>query len=453
VYDTWEATWFDSEGKDAALRGDPQMIGAKVCLWNDLYTADSGFSVFDIFDRFKGGAALISEKTWYGEKRADQSKEKFGEKVRFYTKKVPCVNPGRVVMSKTYLLCKYDFESGLCDTSGNGYDAKAGENISLPFTGIGFPYCASFTLSVPEAIAEDMTLFGGKDGRLYIRKTDMKLIASRGVYNFEFDYMLPAGKNVNLKISSDNRKTVLLAGNKYAYDAVNTREHRREDSTTFILPVEYISKCVKKLNVTDEVLDTTPFLANPNIAYRCKAEASEYLVNDGRFTADMAVDGVVNRSCQLQFSPKDDSWLLLDLGKIKSFNRFVITFSEHVPEYKILVSDDGETWREIYHLENESKGNETKDEISLPLTSARYVRYCQVKMWYCEGLKGYYSGGIEEFEIYGHDFSGYDLLVEKAEKAGICADKVKFLKEYIKRQHVYTAVLEKLVSEIEKKLN
>ncbi len=454
VYDSWEATWFDNSGVDAALRGDPQFLGAKVCLWNDLYTTDSGFSVFDIFDRFKGGAALIAEKTWYGEAREDQSKAEFGDKVRFYTAKVPCVNPGRVVKSKGETLCKYDFASGTRDLSGNGHNAAEGENISLPFLSVGFPYTASFKFAPPENIKTDFTLFGGRDGRLFIRASDRKLIASRGVYVFEFDYIVPAGGEIKLTISSDNRKTLLVEGDKYYYDAISTREHDREDSTTFVLPAEEVSKCIKTLEITGKALDGNDFslLANPNLAYRRKASASGYLVNDGRFTADMAVDGIINRSRQLQFSRRDDSWLEIDLGKIRSFNRFEITFSEHVPEYKILVSDDGEFWREVYHLKDGSQGDEVTDKIDIPRVSARFIKYCQVKMWYCEGLGESYSGGIEEFEVYGHDFSPYFKLAEIAEKSGKCPAEAEFLKVYLNRRRVYKSTLKKLCDKISKKI-
>ncbi|MDD2268878.1 MAG: family 20 glycosylhydrolase [Eubacteriales bacterium] len=484
LYDTWEANWFDTSNKGCALLGEPKFLGAKVCLWNDLYTTNSGFSIFDIFDRLKSGIVILSEKTWSGEKGKSQSSKDFGNKVRKLWNHVPGVNPGRWVYSKSEVICSYDFtltkDNKAIDNSGNRYDANlvncnVSSNLikfdkvgymSLPFKSIGFPYTVSIDLKLDKYQFENVSLFKGEDGEFFINIDGTgKCGFIREKYKFIFNCQLPINKLFNLKLSCSHRETQLIIDNTFVYDAINQLTHTKKDSSTFVLPVEKIGLGIcgelVKLVIVDECTDFHHLLANRNYALNCKASASSYLVEDGRFTADMAVDGVVNRSCQLQFAQGHEQWLELDLGEARDINKFVITFSEHIPEYKIYTSMTGKDndWTEVYHLTDGEEGIETTDFIDIPLTKARYVKYIQLKMWYVESLNTFYSGGIEEVEVYGFNNDYYNNLLKKADN--ILQDshenneankKLRFakekLKKYLTNKRIYQANLDQLADEL-----
>ena len=134
--------------------------------------------------RAKDAIALVSEKTWFGEKSDNQTADEFLERVDSVNNYAPGANPRRYVESKTDVITSYDFENNLKDDSGNNYNAtsqgtkftegKDGLGIgfdgnsymSLPIKSVGFPYTVSFDIK-PDGVMEPGTvLFEGKDGIL-----------------------------------------------------------------------------------------------------------------------------------------------------------------------------------------------------------------------------------------------------------------------------------------------
>lgn len=59
-------------------------------------------------------------------------------------------------------------------------------------------------------------------------------------------------------------------------------------------------------------------------------------------TPDLAVDGKGNT--RWSSAIEDDQWFYVDLGEKKSFDRVVIRWQTPADTYKILVSDDAQTW-------------------------------------------------------------------------------------------------------------
>ena len=79
-----------------------------------------------------------------------------------------------------------------------------------------------------------------------------------------------------------------------------------------------------------------------NIALNRPVSASSLEVGDGRFTAPMAVDGVVSKDSRVSFGKTaDNQWLLVDLGSRKTVSEFVINYESCPPAFKIQVSTDG----------------------------------------------------------------------------------------------------------------
>ena len=139
-----------------------------------------------------------------------------------------------------------------------------------------------------------------------------------------------------------------------------------------------------------------------NLALNKRVNVSGLEVNDGRFTADKAVDGVVSKESRVSFAKdKDEQWLLVDLGGRKTVSEFVINYESCPPAFKIQVSTDGIHYKDVYKEENLADGGpSTVKEIQIEATKARYVKYVQLKRWKHSGNGRYYSGSIYEFEVY-----------------------------------------------------
>ncbi len=155
-----------------------------------------------------------------------------------------------------------------------------------------------------------------------------------------------------------------------------------------------------------------------NVALGATATVSGLEVNDGRFTADLAVDG--DGSTRVSFANDvDKQWLLLDLKDTYTISSFEIAFKEHVSEYEIQVSTNGTDFTTVYNVTGGTEGNSITDKINMstPVT-ARYIKYIQHKRWYYAAWNKYYSGGIYEFcafTINNTEIAKYNDIIEEAE--------------------------------------
>ena len=75
-------------------------------------------------------------------------------------------------------------------------------------------------------------------------------------------------------------------------------------------------------------------------------------------------------------------------------NRVVIDFFEHISEYRLYVSTDGETYTEVAHYTDGEERIRQTDTLTFPTVTARYVRYEQIKRFHIPEWNAYYSGGI-----------------------------------------------------------
>ena len=128
-------------------------------------------------------------------------------------------------------------------------------------------------------------------------------------------------------------------------------------------------------------------------------------VNDGRFTADKAVDGIVSKYSRVSFAKnQDEQWMVVDLGQVYNISELVIQYESQVPKYKIEVSTDGETYTQVYSFSDDSLaqgGASGVHTITLDQpVDARYVKYTQLQRWKHSSNGNYYSGSIYEFEVY-----------------------------------------------------
>lgn len=160
---------------------------------------------------------------------------------------------------------------------------------------------------------------------------------------------------------------------------------------------EQINKAVKDIQTAQDNLKTR----YPNLALNKDVSVSGLEVNDGRWTAPMAVDGVVSKDSRVSFGKTaDNQWLLVDLGSRKTVSEFVINYESCPPAFKIQVSTDGVNYQDVYEAADLPDGGPSEiKEIQIEATKARYVKYVQLKRW-THTNKNKYSGSIYEFEVY-----------------------------------------------------
>ncbi|RYX82284.1 beta-mannosidase [bacterium] len=127
---------------------------------------------------------------------------------------------------------------------------------------------------------------------------------------------------------------------------------------------------------------------NDNLAYKAPVVASS-AEEEGK-AAEAAVDGGTGSRWSSKY--EDDQWIYVDLGAIKTFKEVdLIWESAYGKAYKLQVSDDKTNWRDVYSTQD---GDGGLDHITLPPTSARYVRMLGLK----RGSQWGYS--LYEFEVY-----------------------------------------------------
>ena len=437
LYNNFEVNNFQSGrnplGETIMPVAHPQTKGAEFCLWNDMTSFKTGFSWFDVYDRFKDGVALVAEKTWFGEKQDDQTYEEFAQRVSALEDKVPNANPGRVVDSESENVASYYFAADGSDSTVNGYDTvltdvtvengaaevSEGGYITLPFDSIGYPYTVSVKMNL-DTIHENTVLFGGDDGTVYadIDGTG-KVGFKRGAYRFSFDYEMPENEWVTLTFVCDQTNTTLYVngeskGTAKLMDA--TIGGRAQASGTMIMTFEKIlgsvSGSVDDLEIynyamtEEEVGEILHIASRDNLALDKEVDVSSLEVSDGRFTADLAVDGIVSGTSRVSFGKTaDEQWLLVDLGEVKTISDFVLNYESQVPKYKIQVSEDGEIYTDVYSFEDQSLastsgGTPGVQEVTIDPVNARYVKYVQLQRWHHTGNGQSYSGSLYEFEVY-----------------------------------------------------
>lgn len=434
LYEQFEVNNFKSgrnpSGEAIMPAAHPQTKGAEFALWNDMTSFRTGFSWFDIFDRVKDAVSLVAEKTWYGEDDNGQTYEEFRSRIDALQNKAPNTNPGRYVESDTELIAQYEFgEKGTAvkDSSANGYDAEltnaeaadgkvhfdGSGYLSMPMDSIGYPYTVLMNLTLDE-INENVTLFDGADGKFYINQ-EGKFEYSRDQYSFTFEYKPEAGKNIALALTCDNKDLTLYAnGKKIGTGKLTnaTLAGKSQQSSTFVLPVEKVFENTKgtleNMAVYNTVLSAEEIFEllgfkQENLALNKSVSVSGLEVNDGRFTAEMAVDGVVSKESRVSFAKTaDEQWLLVDLGEVYTVSDFVINFESKVGKYEIQVSEDGEIFETVYTKNEDTVtgASSAVETITIDQAEARYVKYVQKERWKHSGNGRWYSGSIYEFEVY-----------------------------------------------------
>ncbi len=109
------------------------------------------------------------------------------------------------------------------------------------------------------------------------------------------------------------------------------------------------------------------------------------------YAAALAVDGNVETRWSSEFI--DEQWLQVDLGSAQKIGKVVLVWETAcAAEYKLQVSDDGKTWKDVASV---TEGKAGEDVREFTPVKARFVRMLGSK----RGTEWGYS--IWEFKVYG----------------------------------------------------
>lgn len=154
-----------------------------------------------------------------------------------------------------------------------------------------------------------------------------------------------------------------------------------------------------------------------NLALNKESTASsEYKDGSKTYTSSLAFDGnmaTLENGMQSRWVSNrnsDNEWIQVDLGDMYAVDSLLIFWEgTGVHEYKLLVSEDNQNWKEVKYVDGGTCGlKEVKLESPV---KARYVKMEGVKV----GNKYGYS--IYEFEVYGEAYSLPNVALHKESKA------------------------------------
>ena len=409
MYQNWQVNVFNYYNDAKVDPNDPQLKGACFALWNDLHTSYKGVTRYDIFDRLRGMVCLTAEKTWLGVETKKRTAEDFLARYDALSLLAGDADPGRHTYPEESIDLQYP----------DGLALNGNADLSFDIPALGFPNTLELEISLDEIPTSP--LFAG-DGVKILADADGKghIGFQNEVYTFTYEYTLPVGEKVKLRFSCDGVTTILTVNDTLCFEPINGLNLNDTKLSTLTIPLETVLQGAKgtlySLRVTPAYESVAHLVAGRNLALNAPVSVSKLEVEDGRFTADLAVDGT--EDTRLSFSAKEDEqWLLVDLGGVCEITRVEICYNERVAEYDIQVSEDGETFTTVYTL---TGGEERKQETDVILletpVAGRYVRYRQHKRWYHAEWNTFYSGGIREFRVFSAGLTAYEERIAEAYK-------------------------------------
>lgn len=185
LYNTWTPRVF----RNVTLEeNDPCIVGGMFALWNDIY--GNGITVADMHDRIFPVLQVIADKTW----TAALTTMPFDlfEKKKGLLSEAPGVN-----------------EMGRTKAPMSLNEVKAGHNLGLPVSEVGFGHRITFTVDC-KAEAKGTVLFYGPQSTFFLADpVTGRLGYQREDYLDTFNYTLPTEGEVELTIETTPAATTL----------------------------------------------------------------------------------------------------------------------------------------------------------------------------------------------------------------------------------------------------
>lgn len=307
------------------LKGDPQVLGALFCNWND---SGLGFD-YDLLELFIGYFATVSEKCWYGEDNRFASGEEFKAAFNKVGDYAPYANPRYRVKADGAIIASYDFEEtvdGAVKDAANGYHATVkngaiatvdgnkvlsltgSTSLQMPFDGIGYPYTATFRMYLDGKQSENAILFTCDECTFYLNYNGKGVAFESGIYVYGFNVQIPTDEWVEIKIASrspryihESTNITVLTVNGTEYTPTNLTNDKTPSRSSIIGTVDTFLGVKGYL---DDLVISNKYQFDPEIdSFRFAGEGTEgspYLIqtaNDLKLFSILLNRGEYQNAC------------------------------------------------------------------------------------------------------------------------------------------------------------
>lgn len=405
--------------------GSEQTLGGAYAIWNDMVDKKAnGLTEMEIYDRFNDAAPFYASSLWGDEEKTYAEATEVSEAVG----EAPRTNAYDKVDSKGDTIVSYDFDEGLNDESGNGYDAKDAVNakvedkafvlngkesyVSTPLDRVGPGKELSFDITMKkpgmpgEILFEADAEYGTYDIRIM---EDGTLGFTREGYDYSFGYKLPVNQKVSLTIRTDGDVTSLIAdGKKYSATGSYTYEGDLKASNisraSLSLPTERIGS---KTNAVNAVIDNIVLTSDVK-----KEDLTEGAIDDAHFTAisdnensdgkiQNAFDDDPSTIWHTQWSPSKKelpATITIDMKKDYDINGFYYMPRQngnngYITKYTLYYEDESGNWQELVKDGTWASNGSEKRVMFKPVNTSK------LKLVVTEGQNGF--GSAAEFKVLG----------------------------------------------------
>ncbi|KAJ1742382.1 hypothetical protein LPJ55_002900 [Coemansia sp. RSA 990] len=232
IYELWEPWVFDIIDRGNMSRNvdpkNPNLTGGGFANWND-FLSESVTRV-ELYDRVSRAADVFGEKLWAGTKNSDHiSYDKWAPLAKKLRENIPGITLRRRPKSNNQFVISYDFEDGVKDASGNGYDGQlqngasvvqAGEGhgnavqltsksfIKTPLESISYPYAVGMWIKPSGEQQPNAVILESGDGRLLISNSTAQTITFEQDGNqYDTQINLPPNEWSHIAFSADSKQT------------------------------------------------------------------------------------------------------------------------------------------------------------------------------------------------------------------------------------------------------
>lgn len=412
LYNNWVPNNF---GGTVIPAGSEQMLGSTYAIWNDsVDTRANGISEIDIYDRFADAVPTMASKNW-GEAEdqtwaeMEETADKLGDAANS--------NPYHEASSdENGEYMSYEFDDNT-DSSANGRDLSepvnaeitegslklnGGESyVETPIDKLATGNTLEFDITLDKDAQPGDILFeadnvGSSDDYVHdIRiMDDGRLGFRRELYDYYFDYKIPAGEKVHLAITTDGTKTTLFVdGDSYAATGVYRNrqtdgEVRKENITiaTLLLPVQRIGS---KTDAVKAVID--------NVKVTAGVYVDKTVIDSGEFTVkcdnenppsgsegpiELAFDGNTSTFWHSNYTPYQalPATVEIDMNQVYTINKFSYLPRQTgtngiITEYSLYYKTaEGDEWVPI--AENAKwAGDSSQKTVKFDPVEARYLKF------------------------------------------------------------------------------
>lgn len=405
--------------------GSEQTLGGAYAIWNDMVDKKAnGLSEMEIYDRFNDAAPFYASSLWGDEEKTYAETTEVSEAVG----EAPRTNAYDKVDSKGDTIVSYDFDEGLNDESGNGYDAKDAVNakvedkafvlngkesyVSTPLDRVGPGKELSFDITMKkpgmpgEILFEADAEYGTYDIRIM---EDGTLGFTREGYDYSFGYKLPVNQKVSLTIRTDGDVTSLIAdGKKYSATGSYTYEGDLKEPNisraSLSLPTERIGSKTNAVNAVIDNIVLTSKVVKEDLTEGA-IDSKDFTVtadnenSDGKITN--AFDNDISTIWHTQWSPDKKplpAVITIDMKKNYDINGFYYMPRQtgnngYILEYTLEYQDASGNWQEAVDKGTWASNGSEKNVRFKPINTSK------LRLTVTKGQNDF--GSAAEFKVLG----------------------------------------------------